>query len=70
MDASEGPRIAFDHFLTLHPEAPDEISFDNGDDREIDEATAVQRAIASLEAGASPGETKDALANWKEYPYQ
>ena len=32
-----------------------------------EETRAVQRAIASLESGASPGQAKDALKNWKEY---
>lgn len=39
------------------------VTADPGDDM----AAAVQRAIASLEAGASPGQTKDALKHWKEY---
>lgn len=32
-----------------------------------DESSAVQRAIAALQSGASPGEAKDALKNWKEF---
>ncbi|AUF82386.1 hypothetical protein TetV_294 [Tetraselmis virus 1] len=34
---------------------------------EDDEAAAVKKAIASMEAGASPGEAKVALKNWKEF---
>ena len=36
-------------------------------DPDDDEAGAVQRAVASLEAGATPGQAKEALKHWKEY---
>ena len=35
-----------------------------GDD---DKALAVQQAIKTMEAGATPGEAKEALKNWKDY---
>eukprot|EP00873_Tetraselmis_striata_P033663 jgi/Tetstr1/453927/TSEL_040846.t1 len=36
-------------------------------DPDDDEAQAVQRAIAALDAGATPGQAREALRNWKEY---
>ena len=39
----------------------------NGEGGNDDSALAVRQAIAAMEAGATPGEAKEALKNWKEY---
>lgn len=36
-------------------------------DGEDEDSDAIRKAIASLEAGTSPGEVKQALKNWREY---